>query len=75
MAWTSSGSRRSDIAREARYVREHHGGALSFTLESALGGEDLLGEVLRRVGLRRGVARRRRLRDWRGRAAATGGGA
>src|SRR5437899_8499115 len=48
--------------REAGHVREHHGDALSFTLESALGGEDLLGEVLRRVGLRGGELRR----GWRG---------
>ena len=35
--------------REARHVGEHHGDALAFSLQGALGGEDLLSEVLRRI--------------------------
>ena len=37
---------------EARHVREHHGDDLALALDGALGGEDLLGEVLGGVGLR-----------------------
>ena len=48
--------------REARHVREHHSDALSFSLQRAFRGEDLLGEVLRRVGVRG----RELLRGWRG---------
>jgi hypothetical protein len=37
-------------------VGEEHGDLLALALEGALRGEDLLGEVLRRVGVRRGEA-------------------
>jgi hypothetical protein len=36
--------------REAAHIHEHHGDVLALALHGALGGEDLLGEVLWRVG-------------------------
>ena len=55
---------------EAGHVGEHHGDGLALTLEGALRGEDLLGEVFRRVGDGGGFPERgacgRRRRDDRG---------
>jgi hypothetical protein len=53
---------------EARDVREHHGDRLPLALEGALRGEDLVGQVLRRVGdgsrvPERGASRGRRSDD------------